>query len=391
MWTKFRHKVAFAILRPILKIYLRIKYGYKTRRYRLEKGPYLLLFNHTTNLDPLMMALSFKGPIYFVTNNDLFNIPFVSRLLKYLANPIPKAKALRDISTVKTCIKVAREGGKIGIAPEGNRTYSGRLAHIDKSIVKLIKLLKIPVVLYNIKGGFGVNPRFSRKLRKGKMFGEINRILSVREIQEYSEEEIYEMVVKGLTVDEVGLNFTYRGEALAENLESVFYVCPVCNDIREMESKGNHFGCKECGLSVEYTENLRFRTEDERFKFETVADYYSYQEEFIRNADVMKITFTDYPIVLKEIVNNLREEILQGSISFNHKELRVWNDKSEIIIKYEDILSFAIVYQNTLIINLEKQTYQVSAGPSFNALKYVHLFYQIRNYKEGVKNGFLGI
>ena len=36
----------------------------------LKKGPYLLLFNHTTNLDPLMMALSFKGPVYFVANDD---------------------------------------------------------------------------------------------------------------------------------------------------------------------------------------------------------------------------------------------------------------------------------------------------------------------------------
>jgi hypothetical protein len=158
-----------------------------------------------------------------------------------------------------------------------------------------------------------------------------------------------------------------------------------------MDSEGNHFFCRDCGLEVEYTEELKFKTEDERFKFERVPEYYRYQEDFIRNADVMNITFSDSGIVLKEIVRRFRKEILKGNMSFNHEGLRFWNDKKGVIIKYEDILSFAIVYQNTLIINLEKQTYQVSAGPSFNALKYVHLFNQIRNHLKGVENGFLGI
>jgi len=391
MWVKCRHKVAFALLKPFMKLYLRVKYGYKAKKYKLEKGPYLLLFNHTTNLDPLMMALSFKGPIYFVTNDDLFNIPVISPIIKYLAAPIAKAKAVRDISTVKACIRIAKEGGNIGIAPEGNRTYSGVLTHVGRAIVKLIKFLKIPVVLYTIKGGFGVNPRFSRKLRKGKMYGEIGRILSADEVKEYSEAEIYDIIVRTLSVDELALKEKYRGKALAENLESAFYVCPVCDDFRVLESHGDHFRCRECGLDVEYTEDLVFRTEDDRFKFRTVAEYYRYQEDFIRKADVMNVTFSDSGIVLKEIVKRFRKKFLEGNMSFNREGLRFWNDEKEFIIKYEDILSFAIVYQNTLIINLEKRTFQVSAGPSFNALKYVHLFNQIRNIQEGDTNGFLGI
>ena len=303
------------------KVYARLRYGYRTKTYRLEKGPYLLLFQpHDKRI--LMMALSFKGPVYFVANDDLFAHPRHFPHHQILGFADSKAKAVRDISTVKACIRVAREGGKIGISPEGNRNYSGVLNHIDKSIVKLIKFLKIPVVLYNIKGGFGVNPRFSRKLRKGKMYGEIGRILTPEEIREYSEEEIYEILVKALTVDDFALNQKYRGKALAENLESAFYVCPVCEDFRKMDSEGNHFFCRDCGLEVEYTEELKFKTEDERFKFERVPEYYRYQEDFIRNADVMNITFSDSGIVLKEIVRRFRKEILKGNMSFNHEGLR---------------------------------------------------------------------
>ncbi len=391
MWTKFRHKVAFAFLRPIFRVYLRLKYGFRTKKYRLEKGPYLLLFNHPTNLDPLMMALSFKGPIYFMTNDDLFNIPFVSPLIRYLVAPIPKAKAVKDINAVKNCIRVAREGGKIGISPEGNRNYSGHLNYIDKAIVKLIKLLKVPVILYNIKGGFGVNPRFSRVIRKGKMSGEVNRILSASEIKEYSEDEIYTILIKALDVNDVELGYKYKGKALAENLESAFYTCPVCNDLRKIESKGNFFGCMECGFQAEYTEDLVFRTKDKRFKFKTVSEYYAFQEAFIRNADVMKISFQDQGVILNQIISHRRKKLIEGSLSFNHKQMVISDEENEKIINFKEITSLAIVYQNTLIINVENGSYQVLGNASFNALKYVHLFNQIKNFEKGVNDGFLGI
>lgn len=390
MWTKFRHKLAFATLKPLLRIYLRIKYGYRVKKYRLEKGPYLLLFNHSTNLDPLMMSLSFKGPVYFMTNDDLFNIPVISRFINYIAAPIPKAKAIKDISAVKNCIRVAREGGKIGISPEGNRTYSGNLNHIDKAIVKLIKLLKIPVVLYNIIGGFGVNPRFSRKLRKGKVTGEVRRILSAEEVKSLSDVEIYAILLEALAVKDDQTDNKYKGRALAENLESAFYVCPVCQSLETIDSKGDFFGCKACGFKARYTENLKIEPLDSRFKFSTVGEYYRYQETFIRNAEVMEITFRSQDITLKEIVHNRRNKLIEGNLSFNYQEMVIANE-DEIRIDYQSIRSLAIVYQNTLIINTEDNTYQVNGKASFNALKYVHLFNQIKNFNEGVKDGFLGI
>ena len=36
MRMKSRHKVAFALLRPIFKVYARLRYGYRTKTYRLE-------------------------------------------------------------------------------------------------------------------------------------------------------------------------------------------------------------------------------------------------------------------------------------------------------------------------------------------------------------------
>ena len=55
--------------------------------------------------------------------------------------PIPIKKQTMDITAVKNCILVAREGGTICIAPEGNRTYSGRTEYMRPSIASLAKKL----------------------------------------------------------------------------------------------------------------------------------------------------------------------------------------------------------------------------------------------------------
>ncbi|NLD27021.1 MAG: 1-acyl-sn-glycerol-3-phosphate acyltransferase [Acholeplasmataceae bacterium] len=392
MWVRFRHKIIFALVRPFFAVYLRLKYGFTAKKYKLAKGPYVLLFNHPTNFDPFMMAYSIKGPIYFVANDDIFNNPFLAPIIKYLVAPIPKMKAIRDTSVIRSCIKVVKEGGRIGISPEGNRNYRGRLNHIDKSIVKLIKLLKVPVVLYNIKGGFGVNPRFSKVVRKGRMYGEISRIISVEEVRDYPEDELYDIIIKGLDADDLTLNRKYRCKARAENLESVFYVCPVCKHHQSLYSKGHYLYCRDCGLKVEYTEDLRFKTDNEHFSFQSVNDYYCYQEDYIRNSDLKDFAFSDDDIRLREIIKHKRRKILtHARLSISPTSLVVYNNEGREEINLDDIISMAIIYHNTLVINLEHHTYQISGDESFNALKYMHYFNQQKNMKEGTNHGYLGI
>lgn len=110
----------------------------------------------------------YRGPVYYVASEDLFSNGFVSGLLRYAVAPIPIRKQTTDIRSVMNCIKVAKEGGTIAIAPEGNRTFSGRTEYIKPSIVGLVRVLKLPVAFIRIEGGYGVQPRWSDVVRKGK-------------------------------------------------------------------------------------------------------------------------------------------------------------------------------------------------------------------------------
>ena len=163
-WIKMRHRIVTEILRMILTPYSRIKYGIRVERFReQEKRPYLILMNHQTPFDQFFVGMAFRGPVYYLATEDIFSNGWVSSLIRYLAAPIPIKKQTMDVKAVMACLRVAREGGTIAIAPEGNRTYSGRTEYMSPAIAPLARKMKMPIALYRLEGGYGVQPRCCHK------------------------------------------------------------------------------------------------------------------------------------------------------------------------------------------------------------------------------------
>ena len=181
-WVRFRHKVVRKVAYWVINPYTRWKYHIKIEKFKQEEDrPYLVLFNHQTALDQFIVGSSFEKPIYYVASEDLFSNGFVSRLLEWAVAPIPIKKQATDAHAVLTCLRVMKEGGTIAIAPEGNRTFSGKTEYIKSVIVRFVKALKMPLVLYRIEGGYGVQPRWSDVARKGKMRSYVHKVIQPEE------------------------------------------------------------------------------------------------------------------------------------------------------------------------------------------------------------------
>ena len=145
--------------------------GFRCKKYKLNKDENaFIISNHQTEFDPIFISLSVNKPVYYVGTDSLFSNKFVSKLLIHLFAPIPKKKGLADPKCIKTMMKVAKEKGSIGLFAEGNRTFAEFQYHIDPSLARLIKVLKLPLILFNIHGGTGVSPRFGNKRRRGKLY-----------------------------------------------------------------------------------------------------------------------------------------------------------------------------------------------------------------------------
>jgi len=397
-WIKPRHSVVRNILYFTLGIYSRIKYGIKIIRFKEQKKktPYLILLNHQTPFDQFFVGMAFKGPVYYLATEDIFSNGWVSSLIKYLVAPIPIKKQTTDVRAILNCIKVSREGGTIAIAPEGNRTYSGRTEYMSPSISTLAKKLKMPIALYRIEGVYGVQPRWSDVVRKGKMKGYVSRVIEPEEYASMTDEELFEIIKEGLYVNEAVADGEFRHKKCAEYLERAVYVCPYCG-LSEFESHGDIVECKKCGRKIRYSSTKELAGVDFELPFKFVADWYDYQKDYINKLDVT--AYKEKPLYLdeasisevipckrKQLISKIAKIVLYG----DRVEITVGDET--LLFDFESTSSIAVLGRNKLNIYHGNKIYQLKGSKRFNALKYVHIYHRYINIVKGSGDvQFLGL
>ncbi len=395
-WTKPRHKVVTVILAGTLGVYTKIRYNIRVEKFReQEKHPYLVLFNHQTAFDQFFVGLSFRGPLYYVASEDIFSNGFTSSLIKWLVAPIPIKKQTTDVRAVLNCMHVAREGGSIAIAPEGNRTFDGREVNINPTITQLAKKLAMPIVLYKIEGGYGVHPRWSDVVRRGKMRSYVSRVIYPEEFMQMTDEELLTVIKEGLYVDENKIEGEYRHSRLAEYLERAMYVCPKCG-LSEFHSEKDTVECKKCGMKARYLPNKQFCSVEGDFPFRTVSEWYDYQCDFVNSLDPRSLTesalYTETVKVSEVIPYKNKVEICDGAVlSLYGDRITVKKDDFELTAEFEKS-GITVLGKNKLNVYYGGKIYQIKGPARFNALKYVNLCQRYQNVIKGEENvKFLGL
>ena len=392
-WIYPRHQVVRNLLYLVMYPYCRLKFGVKIERMKDQQNrPYLILLNHQMVFDQFLVGMAFKGPIYYVATEDIFSLGWVSSIIRYLIAPIPIKKQTTDVQAVRTCYKVAKEGGTIAIAPEGNRTYSGKTEHMNPAIASLAKTLNLPIAFFRIEGGYGIQPRWCDKARRGKMRGYFSRVITPEEYKEWSNDELYHVIQKELYVNEAKVTTNYYHRKNAEYMERLFYVCPHCG-LSIFESHGDKVACKTCNREYQYlaTKELKGVGFDSQFRF--VNDWYEYQKDFVNKLDINE--YIDQPMYSEQA--SFSEVIVYKNKKMIRKNavVELYGDRVLIddnVFPFAEITAASVLGRNKLNIYYDKKVYQLKGSKRFNAIKYVHMYYRYKNVNKGEGNEqFLGL
>ncbi|MGG1218382.1 lysophospholipid acyltransferase family protein [Priestia endophytica] len=82
--------------------------------------------NHISNFDPPVVGMTFPRPVYFMAKAELFKVPVLRTLLpKIYAFPVKRGLSDRD--ALRKGISILKEGGALGLFPEGSRSKDGKL------------------------------------------------------------------------------------------------------------------------------------------------------------------------------------------------------------------------------------------------------------------------
>lgn len=98
-----------------------------------EQG-YIMASNHVSDMDPVMLGLAFHKPLNFMAKEELFRIPVFNSIIRALG-AFPVARGKGDQAAIDHAVGIVKNGGVLGIFPEGTRFKDGKLHRLKSGAV----------------------------------------------------------------------------------------------------------------------------------------------------------------------------------------------------------------------------------------------------------------
>ena len=381
-----RYTFWWRMLRPLVALFALSK-GYRWgKKLKMKKGDsYIILSNHVTQWDGVFLALSFSRPYSILVSDSFFSNGFLSNMVAHMFGIIPKKKGTVDMKSTITMAKTIKEGGNLAFYPEGNRTYAEFQFPFTPRFGAFIRKFNKKIVIFNVHGGFGSYPRFSKSRRKGKYYGEIKMILNPEDYAKFTDEEFEDFLKENLKVFDSESGEVYKSKAKAEYLERMLFVCPKCGAIQTLSSSGDHLVCSKCGLDVEYTEDLHLKSNDSEFKFNKLIDWYNFQIKFLNDYNPEDGTIFKDDNVRFYISNpyQKRKLISKGSLVLLKDKL-IFDNKFEINVS--DIEIASPINGCDFNFSTSDENYLVKGDKRFNPLKYVLMLNRLDSKMKATKS-----
>lgn len=223
----------------------------------LSSGPALVLTNHCSPLDAVLLGAHLSRPLHFlVTEPAMFPSP-MAQLMAWLGQ-VPKRKLEAEARTMRTLKGWCDAGGIAAVFPEGEFTMDGRVGRLQPGLRQLIEYLGVPVVVVRQVNGHRFWPAWAKHPRRTKVRLEVDapRVFSPGE-------DVDEAVAQALTVDlKVCESWPVSGSNLAEGLARVLAWCPWCGASPPNDA-ANTFSCSACGASWNVGADNMLRNEQE--------------------------------------------------------------------------------------------------------------------------------
>lgn len=116
-----------------------------------QTGGVLIVSNHPTYLDPILLAIYSPRPFSFVAKRPLFYLPIVRTFL-WLTDCVPVEQDAPDRRALRLSIQKLKAGDALVVFPEGTRSDHGRLRPFQLGPAMIAAEAQVPIVPCGLAG-----------------------------------------------------------------------------------------------------------------------------------------------------------------------------------------------------------------------------------------------
>ena len=159
---KYPRTWLYSMFRPLASVLFRLIYPFKVidrDKMRTPKAPYLLIANHNSNFDALVLAWLCPYELYFLGKKELIRGRFTRWFLQDKLHMIPISRTDNDINAMRACMNALKQGNVLCVFPEGTRQPDKLMERVEKGVALMAMRQKADMVPVYIGG----RPRLFRR------------------------------------------------------------------------------------------------------------------------------------------------------------------------------------------------------------------------------------
>jgi 1-acyl-sn-glycerol-3-phosphate acyltransferase len=163
-------RVGYDALRLLCRVYGVVLFGLRCRgRQRIpQSGPVLVCANHQSFLDPVLVGLTCNRRLNYLARASLFRHATLRWLIQFL-DAIPIEREGMGLGGLRESLRRIRSGEMVLIFPEGTRTISGEVAHLESGFCMLARRGDPTLLPVGIDGAFDAWPKGRRLPRLARI------------------------------------------------------------------------------------------------------------------------------------------------------------------------------------------------------------------------------
>lgn len=322
-------------------------FSFVTSKHYL-KEPSIYLVNKTCTYDKFLVSHALVGNFVFL-RHEIINKVHNNML------------SLEDIKEINNLTETLKEHGySIVIFPEKDVTLFGKSSILPLHVTDFLCDFNLDINFFFLVNTYFCHPIWAKSHRHCNCRYVQQFTLTVDEYKNSTpqrrNDQINDHIPSSASVYATKYPIHIKGGKLAENIETLMYACPKCNELFSVYSEYNCLKCKECGSAIEFSSDGKILLSNTIEKFDDIP-LFLYETLKSKTFNETKPITKYNKVYFANLLTGSSTRYANTLVEIFPGKLHIKNSFIDEIFNIYDIKDFHIIRNNTAVFEIKNHKF----------------------------------